>query len=96
MIINYNLIPDSTMDSLKRYIEDGVPTGDFLRAVLSNDLFEACGRADDFNAAALWHIVAWIYNEAPRQCHGSPEAVDSWLERKQAESSTLTVGRDPE
>lgn len=86
MIPNYDLIPDYTMAALKRYTEQHIPTGDFLRAVLSNDLKEAFGRADDNNCTALFHIAAWLYNEAPSACWGSPEKVESWLSAKPQEA----------
>ncbi len=60
-------------------MEHRVPTGDFLRAVLSNDLREAIGRADDGNLDALIHIVAYCYNDIPGHCWGTPEAVEGWL-----------------
>ncbi len=80
MNIDYKLIPASTMVSLERWIRNGVPTGDFLRAVLENNLMEACGRADVWNREALCDIVAWVYWEAPMQCWGSPEKVEAWRE----------------
>jgi hypothetical protein len=72
-------LPDNLMKSLHRYIIERCPTGDFLRAVLSNNLFEACGRADKSSIAALHAIVGFIYNHAPSNCHGSPEKVKAWL-----------------
>ena len=89
-MINYDLIPQSTMDSLRRYVEQGIPTGGFLEAVLSNDLMEACGRADQFNQEALFHICAYVYNEMPHNSHGSREKVRKWLEAKQAERQKVS------
>lgn len=54
-------------------------------AVLSNDLKEACGRADSFNRRILFEIVVWLYNNAPITCWGSPEKVDAWLTAKAKE-----------
>lgn len=79
----YERIPRSTLDSLQRYVEQGIPTGDFLRAVLSNDLMEALGRADEFNRAAIFEICQYIYNEMPHSSHGSPEQVTAWLQHFQ-------------
>lgn len=78
-------LPDNLMKSLHRYIIDRCGTGDFLRAVLSNNLFEACGRADHISTAALPAIVGFIYNHAPGNCHGSPEKVKAWLNPKSEE-----------
>ncbi len=80
-MIDYRRIKSITMDSLDRYVNQRIPTGGFLEAVLSNNLREALGRADDENAAALRDIVAYIYNELPGACWGSPERVDAWLNR---------------
>ena len=79
--MNYARIPKSTMDSLKRYVEQGIPTGGFLEAVLSNDLMGAMGRADEFNRAAIFDICGYVYNEMPGNSHGSPEQVKAWLRR---------------
>ena len=72
----------STKDSIDRYVKDRIPTGDFLRAVLANDLREAFGRADAENIATMYQIVSYCWNEIPGKCWGSHEKVDSWLERK--------------
>src|SRR5688572_25670613 len=56
-------------------------TGDFLRAVLSNDLTEACGRADDYNLLTLPAIVAYVYNNLPADCHGSRERYEAWASK---------------
>ena len=75
-------VSEIVKDSLKRYVEDGCPTGHFLEAVLSNNLTEAIGRADDENLATLPAIVSYCYNKIPADCWGSPEKVDAWLKRK--------------
>lgn len=75
-------IPERMMGALERYIENRMPPGDFLMAVLCNDLSEACGRADDENIANLPAYAAFLYNEVPSACHGSPEKVMAWLAPK--------------
>jgi hypothetical protein len=72
-------------DSITRYVNEGVPTGGFLEAVLANDLMEAVGRADSTSLVNLFDICVFIYNEIPVAAHGSRERVAAWLERKQAE-----------
>lgn len=72
-------IPERTKRSLIRYARDHVSTGDFLRAVLSNDLFMAIGRADMENLAHLPVIVAFIYNHMPCECWGSRKHYEDWL-----------------
>ena len=73
-------IPDRMMGGLKRYVEQRVLPGDFLTAVLENDLREAVGRADDENMANLPAYVGYCHNEIPSTCWGSPEKVRAWLE----------------
>ena len=75
-------IPDRMMGGLQRWIELGVPPGNFLSAVLTNDLAKACGRADDENIENLPAYIVYLYNEAPSQCWGSVEKVQAWKETK--------------
>lgn len=72
---------ESTKASLDRYVKDKIPTGDFLQAVLENNLFNAFGRADDENRKDLREIIRYIYHELPGDCWGSPEKVKNWLKR---------------
>lgn len=82
MIPDYSRIPE-TIGAIRRYIDQGLPPGDFLYAVLSNDLREAFGRADENNCREMFHIVAYLYNEAPRVCWGNVERVKEWLRIKE-------------
>jgi len=68
-------------ETLDRYINNKIPTGGFLHAVLSNDLAEACMRADSLNKHRLFEIVSYIYNNLPIDSWGSNEKVDKWLGR---------------
>jgi hypothetical protein len=67
------------IDAIDDYIANKREHGGFLTAVLRNDLVEAVGRADDQNLHIIPAIVAYLYNEAPSRCWGSPERVDAWL-----------------
>lgn len=71
-------IPDHMMDALKRYTEHGQQPGGFLCAVITNDLKEACGKADDNNMRIIPAYVAWLYNEAPSGSWGTPEQFEAW------------------
>lgn len=73
------MIPRDTKTGIDRYVDHGVPTGSFLRAVLSNDLFEAVAKADYHNKLALVDLCDYIYNFTPNVCHGSPEEVAAWI-----------------
>jgi len=78
---NQFYIPDRMMGGITRYLENGIAPGDFLTAVICNDLREAYGRADDENLVNLSAFVAYFYNEAPHNCWGSPEKMKEWLAR---------------
>jgi len=75
-------IPDYMQGGLIRYFNERIPTGDFLRAVLENDLMAAFMFADQTNKHSMHHYVMWLYNYAPGRASGiwgSPEAVSNWL-----------------
>lgn len=73
------MIPQHLKESFDRYVNHGIPCGDFLMAVLENNLMGAFGRADDFNRVILFDICEYVYNEMPAGCHGSKEDVKHWL-----------------
>lgn len=72
-------IPEYTKENIDQYALHRIPTGDFLYAVLTNDLFGAMGRADDKNREAIFAICTYIYNNIPSNCWGSKEKVELWL-----------------
>jgi hypothetical protein len=74
-------LPTHTESSLESYILQGIPTGGFLQAVLSNNLREAVSRADDQNQRALVNIVKFLYNHAPSACWGSEGYYRDWIKR---------------
>jgi hypothetical protein len=63
---------------LDRWISHGIPPGDFLVAVLCNDLNGAVRRADSENIQHLPEIVNWLREHAPLTSWGSPQAVQRW------------------
>jgi len=75
-------IPDRMMGAVRRYIDDRRHPGDFLTAVICNDLSEAVSRADDENMRNLPAYVGYFYNEAPSQCWGNKGKMDEWLTRE--------------
>ena len=75
-------IPDRMMPGIRRYIESGIHPGDFLTAVICNDLHEALGRADEENLKNLPAYGAYFYNEAPSNCYGSRILMKEWIESK--------------
>lgn len=75
-------IPERMMDGLERYVKDQILPGDFLRAVISNDLTEAVGRADEENLRNLPAYIGYLYNEAPVRCWGSKERMEEWVKER--------------
>jgi hypothetical protein len=75
-------IPDHMMEGLKRYLDHGIPPGDFLTAVICNDLKEAVGLADGVNLNNLPAYVGYLYNEAPIGAWGSKENMLVWMAGK--------------
>jgi len=79
---NYAKLPEELQAGMQRYVEEGIPTGHFLGAVLSNDLYGAVSRADSTNIKLIPEIVRWIYNEVPIGCWGSVSRVREWRGEK--------------
>lgn len=79
--INYEILPNSLREGMRRYVVDRIETGDFLRAVLENDLSEAWRRADPNNRLDMGRIVEFLY-ELPPACWGSKANVKSWLKKE--------------
>ncbi len=75
---NKELIEPRFKESIDAWVESGRPTGDFLKAVIENDLKEAIGRADISALDNLPHIVAYLYNDCPSECWGSTTNKLEW------------------
>lgn len=77
----YPKIPRFTIQLIVHYVYDHTPGGDFLNAVVSNDLMRAVRRADLENQRALPDICSLLATHAPDVCYGSPEAFRDWTRR---------------
>ena len=80
--VDYSLIPEHMRSGVKRYLENGIRPGDFLIAILENNLVQSVGRADKINQA---HIIEWanfLYNEMPMESWGSKEKVNAWIKKR--------------
>ena len=75
---DYTEVPERVLDSLDAHGQTGRPTGSFLHAVLTNDLFTAVGYADPTSMAALKKIVTYVNCQLPPGCRGSVEKVKQW------------------
>lgn len=83
MSLNYDAMPVLYMrEAVIRYVEDGIPPDSFLCALLSNDLMEACKRADCTNQRHIYEWASFLYCELPFSCYGSPAKIEAWIAHK--------------
>lgn len=75
----FSRIPEHILYDLYDYIKHRQATGHFLNAVLTNNLFEAIGRADKEALAALREIVVFVHMEVRADAYGSADKVQNWL-----------------
>lgn len=85
-----NPMPDNTREAIDDYVKYG-ECGDFLEAVLTNNLTEAVRRADDHNLEALPAIVRYAYNHIPAECWGSREKIKAWRDARRAERAAADL-----
>jgi hypothetical protein len=80
---HYWMIRES-VEAIDRYVQTGCHPGDFLYAVITNNLKESFGRADSHNRENLFSIVRYLYNEVPSPAWGSVEKVQEWSRDRMA------------
>lgn len=73
-------IPDHMKSGVLNYINHRIEPGSFLRSVFENDFVSAALRADSENLKNLTAYINFICFHAPRECWGSKEIVDQWLD----------------
>ncbi len=77
-LIDYSQLPEHLRKGVEEYIERGHIPGDFLSAVISNDLMQAFGHGDDMSKSALEGIIQFMWMEAPSSCWGSKDFMKKW------------------
>ncbi len=75
------VFPRISQMALADYLAFGVPPGNFLTAVLENNLRDAAGSADPANRYLIWRYVRWLAHNAPAISWGYPGATYDWYER---------------
>ena len=75
-------IPEHMHHGVIDYVTDGHPVGNFLGALLSNDLRSTFNHADDYNKERISNWIAFLWNCVPSACWGSPNAVAKWQKNK--------------
>ncbi len=74
----FHPVPIHMHSAIRNYVVSHLKPGEFLTAVLSNDLREAVAHADEHNMRALHDWVYLLHNHVPGQCWGSKDAVMDW------------------
>jgi hypothetical protein len=74
---------EQSKESLYNYFVHGLEPGSFMMAVLSNDLYDAAGRADFVNINLLGEYAKWLVNNAPYGSYGDRDTVRGWLRKNE-------------
>lgn len=78
-------VPAHLVPGLRRFIDEGQLPGDFLRAVLENDLKATVARADPESLAGLRPLLVFMHCVLPAGCWGSPLRVSQWAKGVRAQ-----------
>jgi len=89
--MSWRIKPD-TMAEIRRYVEHRIPPGGFVHAVLANDLYRACAKADDVNRELLCDVADYVESHLPMACRGSHAAVEAWLKGETCPGAALGGG----
>jgi hypothetical protein len=76
----YNTIPVTLRDGIVSYIRTGRPTGDCLKALITNNLSAFIARADPETLSAIKALLILVYMVFPSCSHGSPQAYEDWID----------------
>lgn len=82
---HYEHIAPLTVKALVNWGKYGLHPGDFVTAVLTNDLQGAVARADDQNRPMIDVICRFVHNQMPNGCHGSLEIMERYGKKTRAE-----------
>lgn len=74
-------IPPRMHPGIINYLVHHQLPGDFLQAIIANNLRAAVERADDENIHLLPAYVSFFYNHAPLGSWGSAKAYKKWIEQ---------------
>lgn len=79
--LNYEYLPEHMQGQMRRYMEEGINPGNFLQAILANDLAAASYYADDINKHEFFCYGVFLMNEAPVGSWGNIETTLAWMEK---------------
>jgi|SanBayMetagenome_1026888.scaffolds.fasta_scaffold85066_2 hypothetical protein len=77
----YQNIPELTKGGITRYVENHLPPGSFLSAVICGDLYTAVRRADPENQKAIVLIARWFDSYFPGLT--GRENFSNWINKKE-------------
>lgn len=73
-------IPERMRGGMIRYAMKGIKPGEFLTAVIDNDLQAAVAAADPENVLLIGLYATWFRWLAPEECHGSRAKRIAWTQ----------------
>lgn len=81
---DFNTLPNIDLrPGIERWVHLGIKPGDFLTAVITNNLKLAVTYADDTNLRLLPDIVRWFFNNVPASAWGGESIAKSWQESRE-------------
>ncbi len=80
----YATAPIHILNAIDDYVRTHTPRGNFVMAVLENNLTSAFFLADDESMAGLRDILLYVHWEIPGSCHGSEDKVRAWLAKRES------------
>ncbi len=72
-------VPLENREPLVMWVLSGVEPGEFLQAVLVNDLRMAVVRASRTSMHGIVETVRWLISDAPSKCWGSEVNYHDWM-----------------
>lgn len=78
--------PTHLQNSLRDYIDRGIPQGGFLYHVLCNDLEAAVLRATDEELLFLRALIQWVQTCVPEAAWGTEAKYLRWVQEHPAQS----------
>ena len=86
----YDRLPEHMQHVAKEYVETGIVyAGSFMWYVLTNNLVDSYGQADEINQARMFDWAMWLYNDAPRGCWRTESNIKEWAEARRKEREEL-------
>lgn len=84
-------VPGHLRAGLARYLRHGIRPGNFLTAVLENNLEGAIQYGDEDSLAGLAGTVRWLHNNVPQGAWGTPAKVKAWCGNAEFRESILRI-----